>query len=117
MSERRGRPVTRTQRGRFSEPEPKPSFNQHPQYEQWKNICPNCRSHSTTHYNGKSEEFNVMLRCIECGYEFSLEQAFKAEQQPPDARGEVSHENTRRIYLHPNAKQQSTYDRGALARA
>ncbi len=61
--------------------EPQPTYNQHPQYEEWKNICPNCRSRNTTHVNGRAEEFNVILRCTDCQFTFSLEQAFKAEQQ------------------------------------
>jgi hypothetical protein len=61
--------------------EPQPSYNQHPNYEEWKNICPNCRGRNTSHANNRQEEFNVLLRCLDCSFTFDLEQAFKAEHQ------------------------------------
>jgi len=54
------------------------SHNQHPNYEQWKSICPKCRSQHTPHHNG-SREYEVTLECSDCKHVFMLKEAFEAE--------------------------------------
>jgi hypothetical protein len=56
----------------------KPSYNQHPEYEQWKSICPKCRSAHSRHHSG-SREYDVTLRCADCKDTFTLKEAFDAE--------------------------------------
>lgn len=55
------------------------AYNQHPMYERWKNICPQCGSEHTTHANERAEEFAVVLKCTDCQNLFSLKEAFDAQ--------------------------------------
>lgn len=62
-----------------------PSYNQHPNYEEWKNICPNCHSTFTAHNHHEQFDSNsaaedrVTLKCTDCGHVFWLREAFEAE--------------------------------------
>jgi len=50
----------------------------HPMYESWKNICPNCRCINAVHQSGETEAETIM-RCRVCETQFTFQQAFEKE--------------------------------------
>lgn len=58
------------------------TYSQHPMYEQWKNVCPQCSSQFTRHHSGSAED-KVVLEC-ECGQRFTLKEAFMKQYEIQD---------------------------------